>query len=233
MQALTKYQSGGSDVLMGAVITRDQRTEVALVAGKAYGGTIKGRASIGLSESGLSLRATGSLGDADMSALSWDLLGRQRASGTFSASSNLETNGANVRELVGGLHGWIKAHAANGELSDVDVGHGLREIARKRPDTVLSALRNGRTPFKTLALGVNISGGDVTVDEGLMQGPDVDIAVEGKAALDPRALNFRATATSPTPAADLDTPPPRLAFEIKGTFDQPDVSPDFGTVPAP
>jgi cystathionine beta-lyase len=24
MQALTKYQSGGSDVLMGAVITRDQ-----------------------------------------------------------------------------------------------------------------------------------------------------------------------------------------------------------------
>ncbi|MDR3461474.1 MAG: AsmA family protein [Beijerinckiaceae bacterium] len=215
-----------------AVITRDQRTEVALVAGKAYGGTIKGRASIGLSESGLSLRATGSLGEADLSALSWDLMGRQRASGTVSASGNLETNGANARELVTGLHGWIKAHAANGELSDVDIGHGLREIARKRPDTVLSALRNGRTPFKTLALGANISGGEVTIDEGLIQGPDVDIAVEGKAGLDARALDFHATATVPGPPADPDALAPRLSFEIKGTFDQPDISPDFGTTPA-
>jgi uncharacterized protein involved in outer membrane biogenesis len=215
-----------------AVITRDNRTEVALVAGKAYGGTIKGRASIGLSESGVSLRATGSLGEADVSALSWDVLGRQRASGTLSASGNLETNGANVRELITGLHGWVKARAANGELSDVDIGHGLREIARKRPDTVLSALRNGRTPFTALSLGVNISGGDVSIDDGLLQGPDANLKVEGQAALDSRALDLRMTAAAPTTAVDPDAPPPWLAFDIKGTFDQPDVSPDFGTVPA-
>jgi AsmA protein len=213
-----------------AVITRDNRTEVALVVGKAYGGTIKGRASVGLSDSGLSLRATGSLGEADVSALSWDVLGRQRAGGTLSASGNLETNGANVRELITGLHGWVKAHVGNGELSDVDIGHGLREIARKRPDTVLSALRNGRTPFKTLSLGANISGGDVSIDEGLLQGPDANLTIEGKAGLDSRTLDLRTTATAPTPAVDPGAPPPWLAFDIKGTFDQPDVSPDFGAV---
>jgi AsmA protein len=208
-----------------AVMTRDNRTEVALVEGKAYGGKLKGRASIGMMDTGLSLRAAGSLNDADVSALTWDGFGRQLAAGALSISANIESAGDTPMALMNGLHGWIKGRASDGELSGVDLGHGLREMDRQRFEAVLPALRNGRTSFGTMVFGLQIVDGVATIDEAVLRGPDTTLNVSGKADIGRRALDLRAIAASPDadPLAAVST----LRFDIGGTFDKPTVMPQF------
>jgi AsmA protein len=207
-----------------AVMTRDDRTELALVEGKAYGGSVKGRASIGLSDKGLSLRAAGSVADLDAGALSWDLFGRQRAAGTLSASLNLETAGDTPAALVANARGWVRGSAIDGEISEVDLGHGLREIARQRLDVVPTALREGRTTFQILAFAVALADGVATIEDGALKGSDCVLTLEGKADLAHRALDLVGLATAPS---GEDGAPPRLRFGIAGSFDQAVVSPDL------
>ena len=210
-----------------AVMTRDNRTEIALVEGKAYGGSLKGRASIGRAAQGMSVRASGVLTNADAGALSWDVFGRQLATGALSASANLETAGASPDALMRNLHGWAKGGASEGELSDVDLGHGLREAARMRFDAIVPALRNGHTPFQTLTFALRIVDGIVVVDDGLLKGQDAILTVGGKADVGTRALALHAAAMAPpVPSGPASTP--TLRFGIEGTFDQAVVMPDLG-----
>lgn len=213
-----------------SVMTRENRTEVALVEGKAYGGTLKGRASVGVTDSGLSLRATGSLNDADASALTWDGFGRQLAAGSLSISANVESVGETPRALMKGLHGWAKGHASDGELSGIDLGHGLRELQRQHLEAVLPALRNGRTPFDTLRFGVQIVDGVATIDEGVLKGPDTTLSLGGKADIGNRSLDLRAIAMARS--TDPGATPAQMRFAIGGTFDRPILAPTFGN-PAP
>ncbi len=131
-----------------SVMTRGGRTDVALVEGKTYGGALKGHASIGLSPDGFSVRAVGTLTDADASALSWDLFGRQLAAGSLSLSANLEGAGDSADAMVRSLRGWVKGKAKDGELSGTNIGLALQDQASGRGEDVAAALRKGRTPFE-------------------------------------------------------------------------------------
>jgi AsmA protein len=206
-----------------AVMTRGDRTEVALVEGKAYGGAMRGRVSIGVPEDGgISLRGTGSLMEADASALTWDGFGRQIAAGALSASVNLETTGATVSELMNRLQGWARTSAADGEISDVDIGRGLRELRGDKPDTVLTALRGGRTPFQSLAFGAQVVDGVATFENSAIKGADAAIVVGGSADLGARHLDLHAVATPPTQGtAMVRTSSPSLRFDIDGSFAKP------------
>ena len=119
-----------------SVMTRGERIEIALNEGKAYGGALKGRLSVGAASDGLSLRGAGSLDGADASALGWDVLGRQLAAGSLSGSSSFETSGDDVAALVANLKGWARGAAADGDFTGADLGLGLRAFARgaHRPD---------------------------------------------------------------------------------------------------
>ncbi len=217
-----------------AVMTRSERTEVALVEGKAYGGTMKGRFSVGVTDEDVSLRATGSLADADASALTWDGFGRQLGAGTLSGSVNLETKGESPAALMSNLQGWIKGAAADGEISGVDFGRGLREVQRNKGDALLVALRSGRTPFQSLALSAQIVDGVATLDTSAVKGADAAIAVGGSADLGARSLDLQVIATPPAGGATSPTTPsPRLRFDIKGPFDTPAVLPEFSGMPVP
>ena len=216
-----------------AVMTRSDRTEVALVEGKVYGGTVKGRFSVGVQDDGVSLRGTCTLTDVDASALTWDGFGRQLATGTLSTSINLETSGGSIADLMRNLQGGLKGHATDGEISGIDIGRGLRGVDRNRGETLLTALRSGRTPFQTLAFAAQIVDGDATIDESSIKGPDAAIAIGGSADLGARRLDLQAVATPPagvplTAAAST----PRLSFDIKGTFDKVMVKPTFSGTPA-
>ena len=99
-----------------SVMTRDDRTEIALVEGKAYGGAAKGRLSIGKTATGeLSLRASGSLADADASTLSWDAFGRQVAAGTLSGTATLDSSGDSTAALMTHLQGWARGRISEGK----------------------------------------------------------------------------------------------------------------------
>ncbi len=214
-----------------SVMTRGARTEIALSDGKAYGGAIKGRASIGIANGVLSLRGAGTLADADLAGLSWDALGRQVAAGTLSCSANIDTAGDSPAALMAHLQGWAKGRARDGEVSGLDLGRGLRDLDAKRTDAGLAAMRRGRTPFSSLAFAVRLADGVATVEDATMAGPDATAAVTGSADIGNRGLDLSATASPPQ-----DTAKPagtHLAVGIKGSFDTPVFAPHLQAAVSP
>lgn len=209
-----------------AIMTRGDRTEIALVEGKAYGGDIKGRVSIGASGGSLSLRGAGSLTDADAATLSWDAFGRQLAAGTVSASANLETSGDSPAALMGHLQGWAKGHAGDGELSGADIGRALREIAAKRIGSALLALRYGRTPFSNLTFSLRLADGVATIEDASMVGADSKLTVVGEADIGTRRLDLHALAVPPEAVSGAANKGARLDAEVRGPFDHVVVTPD-------
>ena len=204
-----------------SVMTRGPRTEIALNEGRAYGGAIKGRASVGIANGIVSLRGAGTFTDADVAGLSWDMLGRQVAAGLVSGSLNIETSGDSPAALMAHLQGWTKAHARDGEISGVDLGRGLQALATQHGAATLAAFRRGRTPYSDVALDLRLSDGVATIEDGTLKGPDAVVGVTGTADIGNRGLDLAATAAKPDDAKPADT----LAVAIKGSFDAPVVAP--------
>ncbi len=200
-----------------SVMTRGPRTEIALNEGRAYGGTVKGRASVGVANGVVSLRGAGTLTDADVSGLSWDVLGRQVAAGLVSGSLNIETSGDSPAALMAHLQGWAKAQAHDGEISGLDLGGGLQAMATQHGATALAAFRHGRTPFTDLAVALRLADGVATIEDATMKGSDAAVGVTGTADIGNRTLALDATAAKPDAAKPRDG----LAVAIKGSFDAP------------
>jgi len=212
-----------------SVMTRGARTEIALNEGKAYGGAVKGRVSIGIADGVVSARGAGSVTDADVAGVSWDALGRQVAAGTVSCAVNLESSGDSPAALMAHLQGWAKGSGRDGELSGLDLGGGLREIDAGRSEGGLAAVRRGHTPFSSLAFASHIVDGVAAVEDATLAGPDVAAAVTGSVDIGNRTLDLSATATPPAsggPARSTD-----LAVRIEGPFDAPVFAPHLAGVP--
>ena len=215
-----------------SVMTRGERTEVALNEGQAYGGAIKGRASIGVRDGIVSLRGAGTLNGADLAGLSWDASGRQLAAGALSGTLNVESSGDSPAALMAHLQGWAKGSASDGEVAGLDLGRGLREIGAGRPAAwvaAFAALRRGRTAFSNATLALRLADGIATIEEAKLQGPAAAAALTGSADIANRALDLTATASPPTdgdPAAGTGAAATgRLAVAIGGGFDAPVLRP--------
>ncbi len=214
-----------------AVISRDDRLEIALIEGSAYGGAVKARVSYGVTDGELSLRGAGSFSGADAAALSWDTFGRQIATGSLSGSANIESAGDSPAALMGHLQGWAKGKASEGELSGVDVGLGLRALAQGQAAAVMPALRAGRTPFQTFDVSLRLADGIATVGEATMKGPDATLSISGDANIGSRTLDLHAIAA--TPADVAPGPRVRLPFDVTGSLNKIVFSPVIGGASAP
>lgn len=204
-----------------SVMTRGDRIEIGLNEGKAYGGALKGRVSIGTAVEGVNLRGAGALDGADASALGWDLVGRQIAAGSLSGSGAFESGGADVASLMAHLRGWIRGSATDGDVTGADLGLGLRALARGDADGAAAALRAGRTPFHTLSFDMRLDDGVATIGEAAMQGRDASLTASGSVNLGARHLDLRAVAT--TPLSSTQAPRAELPFDLEGTFDRPNL----------
>ncbi len=191
-----------------SVMTRGERLEFSLSEGKAYGGAVRARISLGPAAEGLNLRAAATLTDGDLAALSWDGLGRQVATGMLSASANVDASGDSVAALMRNMQGWARSRATSGDIWNLA---GASNEGGGPP-----WFRNARTPFVSLDLGARIADGTATLDEGTMLGP-IAATLTGTADLVGRRLDLRANVRAPS-ASEL-----RLA--IGGSFDDVAVGP--------
>lgn len=216
-----------------SVMTRGDRTEMALNEGQAYGGAVKGRASIGMRDGTVSLRGAGTVAGADLAGLGWDAFGRQLAAGALSGSLNVETTGDSPAALMAHLQGWAKGRASDGEISGLDLGRALRAAGGLRPESgvaEMAALRRGRTPFTSASFALRLADGVATIEEGRLEGPGADAAMTGSADIGTRGLDL--TATAVPPPAEAAPANDRLAVAISGGFDAPVVRP-LALPPAP
>ena len=211
-----------------AIMTRNGRTEVALVDGKAYGGALKARVSVGVSPGGLSLRGGASLTEADASSLSWDAFGRQLATGTLSASCSLETSGDSPATLMAHLQGSAKGHASDGEVSGIDLPKALRSA--QRGISAVTMLKTGRTLFNAMRFSLHVADGVAAIDEAAMSGSDAALTLAGTADIGTRTLDVQAIAAQPSGTSTVATPKP-LRLGIKGRFDKAIVSMDPTVAP--
>lgn len=210
-----------------AVMTRGDRTEVALVDGKAYGGTTKGRISIGVANDAVTLRGSGSINGADASTLTWDAFGRQLAEGTVSGSANVETTGGSLATLMRNLQGWAKGSATDGEIVGADLSRALRESRRNDLGAALMALRGGRTAFRTLTFGAHVADGIATLDEGTAETTNAVLAIGGSADIGGRRFDLHLNATPSDVATPGKPKAPPLAFGVQGPFDKVTLRPDI------
>ena len=209
-----------------SIMTRGDRTEIALNEGTVDGGTVKGRVSLGQTPGGLNMRGAGSVAGIDAGALGWDLFGRQLVAGTLSGSGSLEGTGDTPASLLAHLQGWVKGTVTGGEISGVNLGRGLAAAQRGSMDIALASLRNGRTPVSTLTLGIRLSDGVAAVEDAAMKGPDADLTVTGETNIAAQTCAFRVLASVPpglTPAT--------LRFALTGWFNRFLVGPDLGHAP--
>ncbi len=187
-----------------AVISRDDRVEVALIEGRLCGGALKARVSFAPVNGDINLRGAGSIGEADAAVLTWDTFGRQVAAGSLSGSTNVESTGSSVAALMAHLAGWAKASASNGELSGLDLASGLRGA------DPMAVLAGGRTSFQRLDASARLKAGIAKIDEATMVGGDAVLSGGGTVNLGARTLDLRAVAApSETVVGDG-----RASFEI-------------------
>ncbi len=201
-----------------AVMTRGDRTEIVLAEGKAYGGDVKARASLGIMGDMLSLRGACTLTNADAATLSWDALGRQVATGTVSGSASLDTSGSNPAALITRLNGSITARAVDGEIMPFELGRGLPDT----DDRGFAALLSGtgvRMPFSSTSATLRLTGGEARVEEASMRGMDTVATASGTISLPERTLDLHVATKPSAPSAGPGPGDKPARLHLGGSFD--------------
>lgn len=206
------------------VIARNGRTDVSLGNGTFQQGAVRGR--IGLSapgRAGVELRGQLAFERVDaMSAAVMLGMGR-RLAGAASGTLVFEGHGETPAVLLRSLEGRTGLVIRQGEIHGINLPEFLKRLER-RPLLVSPDPRGGRTSFDLAALQGKISQGVVELAEGSVASPSIRIAFGGQIGLGER--NF-AVAGSALP---LGEPGRDWPFELSGTFDDPLLMPDAGSL---
>ena len=216
-----------------AVMTRGDRTEIVLAEGKAYGGDVKARASVGFAGDTLHLRGVGTLNNVDAATLSWDGTGRQIATGTVSGSASFDTDGSSPAELVSHLNGSIKTQATDGEIVLSELGRGTPALDDKRLEAMLPET-GGRAPFHDLAVALRLTGGAAHVESAFLHGQYGSATGTGIIDLARRRFDLHMATTVLTRSGGPTAKPLRL--KLGGSFDNRSVmaeptQPDLPGIP--
>jgi len=206
------------------VIARNGRTDVALGNGTFHQGAVRGR--IGLSapgRAGIELRGQLAFERVDAMAAAAMLGMGRRLAGTASGSLVVEGHGETPAALLRSLEGRTGLVIRQGEIQGINLPEFLKRLER-RPLSASPDLRGGRTPFDLASLQGRISQGVVELAEGSVTSPSMRIAFGGQIGLGERSF---AVAGSVLPPGD---PGRDWPFELSGTFDDPLLLPDAGSL---
>lgn len=195
-----------------SVLTKNDRVEIGLDEGLIDDGLIKGHASLGFG-GGVDVRAAGTIANADLVKLSWDLFGQQVASGQLSGSMNLSAMGETPRQLVDHLQGSTTLSARDGDFSVADL-YGLARATTASGPTMFDG-SEAQAPFTRSKLDLAFDAGTARIVDGQISSPKVAVDLTGQANLGARVLDVIA-ALRGGPSANAA--PSR--FVIDGAFDR-------------
>jgi len=202
------------------------RLELAVPTAKAAGGSIAGRAVLGLFDTEVGLRVQANFTGIGLSAATRGSLGTWRIAGSTTGAADLETRGASVSDLVRNLKGNAEIGLASGELAGIDLDRAFHRLD-KRPLSLGEELHHGATAFEAASFTLAIGRGVAAVETGRLRTPVIDLIVGGTADLVERSLNLHAVAT---PGAEMQGAPAhenrKFRFDVAGSFDDPLFLPD-------
>jgi AsmA protein len=207
---------------------RSGRLVVTILDSQSYHGSITGRISIGNVDGTAEIKSQMQFANVDLEKCLSDLFGIRHLEGTGNLSFSLEASGANVAEIVRNLNGNVLVSANKGALAGINVEQLLRRLKRS-PLSNNADFRGGRTPFDKFNAGFRIVSGVATAEDVHLEGPGVQVVVNGTGSLVTRNLDFSGTASLVTAAADPNGSF-SLPFVVQGSWENPLPLPDTQTL---
>lgn len=202
-----------------SILLSSGKLEITLADAKAYGGTLKGRANFAPSPAGLDMHLATSFSHVDSASFLSDILHNAHVSGDANGQVMLDGHGDSLAKIMHSLDGHGQFTLADGEVSGVDLEQALRRI-EKRPLSIATEVRTGRTGFTNASAAFNIAGGVADMDRCVASGPGVELAMTGSAAIGDRALDLHVVARQA--GADTTNPDiPQLRLDLMGSWDDP------------
>lgn len=204
---------------------RGGKLAVTIGESQAFGGVIKGSIGLAKSAHGADFRSQLHFANVDLDQCIGELFGVRRIEGKGNLSITLDGAGPHVHAITRTLNGVATLTGAKGALTGLNVEQLLRRLER-RPLSGGSEFRTGRTPFDKLAVELRIAQGMADVQNVMLEGPSVRLALTGQASIPARDLDLKGTAT----LIGSGTPEARNLFELPfvvyGQWDDPVMLPD-------
>ncbi len=201
-----------------SILANDGHFEASLADADAFRGEIAGRVTADAAPDGIAMQASGKLSHVDFAALLGAAVLSPRISGEASGDIRLAGEGADAPALLSSLRGSVALSLRGGEIAGLDIEQALRRIER-RPLSIASELRGGRTPFDTADLAVTIDKGVAIVERAEGAGAGVAFTLSGATTLSTRDLAMRFLAWPVGGPSDAT----KLAMAIRGSWDAPDL----------
>jgi AsmA protein len=189
---------------------------------QAFGGTIKGTIVLANFMSGIDVKSELNFVDVDLDICLNQLFDIKRLEGKGNLTVAVEGSGKSILAVTRTLTGTASLSGRSGALVGLNVEQLMRRLER-RPLSAGSELHTGRTPYKEIAVALQIAQGKATVQDVKIEGPSVRLAVAGSASIPTRALDLTGTATLLTAATKDGF---ELPFVVQGSWDDPIVLPD-------
>ena len=201
-----------------ALLVAGGTAEVAVAEAKAFGGTVKARLSADPSPTGYNMRATAAFARVESANLLNDLFRNQRVAGAATGEFALAGEGSSIAQVLRSLRGTASIDLANGDIAGLDLEQALRRL-EKRPLSIASEIRSGRTTFDKAHLDLEVANGQANIRELTGQGPGVDFTITGQASIASRLLDLSIRARQ----SGRDTPQdgPQISLDLRGNWDEP------------
>ncbi len=201
------------------------RLELALASAKAYQGTINGRATFDVRDSGVGMQATGAISGAGLAALSFDAFGWPEFYGAVSGTANLESAGASMSDVMGNLDGTAQIDVAQGQVGGIDLDSALHRIDQT-PLALLAGIHRGHTVFERAGFGLRFVKGVAGIEDGKLENPSLRLSFGGTVDFGERGLDLHAVAMPSAGMAKPGKEIPKFRFDVGGSWDDLAFSPD-------
>jgi AsmA protein len=202
-----------------SLIVRDGKLSMSLIDAAAYGGRLKGEATLTCVGEDLKLNARGELTDADLGAALADF-SRPEATGRGAARFSIETSGVSPAAAVAALTGTAVLEAADGGIVGVNLEEALRR-SQRRPVDVARDMRLGGTAFDKLAVSLSFDDGRARIERGAMTSRGVGAGLEGLVDLVAQRWALRLNAVQTDAAGEESQNAAHLALDIDGPWSAP------------
>jgi AsmA protein len=201
---------------------RGGRLNLTIGESRAFGGVLMGSLGIASANGGAEVKSHLQFADVDLESCLGQVFGLHKLAGRGNLAFNIEGSGGSVLAVTNSLNGTAKLTGRQGALAGLNVEQLLRRLER-RPLSGSGDFRSGRTPFDQLNVTLKVVEGTVSVDELLVDGPAVRLAVGGQASIPARDLDLKGVATLVSTASATAF---ELPFVVQGPWDDPIMMPD-------
>jgi AsmA protein len=212
-----------------AASLRSGRLLVTVGESQAFDGVVTGTIAVAKSEAGAEFGSRMQFSNVDLEKCLGQLFGVGRLEGSGNMAFSIDSTGRNVQELAANLNGAVQVSARQGALNGWNVEEMMRRLQRS-PLSAGGDLRNGRTPFEKLNIGLRIVQGLATIEDVALEGPSVRLAVSGTTSIPDREFNLSGTANLIGAAASDANPLLELPFAVRGQWENPSIVPDTRTL---